>query len=199
MIGIAVQIVVTGGRLAGRAAVTGGRLAGRALGFAARGGRRAAVVAGRGARFSGKLGVGVAEHVVHHTVHEAGHLGLLGEEIQNEMAHQFGDALDQWARDVIETASESILTSPEPSLPGRPPHTRRGALREAIASSDPELVGGELSVLVGALSSEVGEMGSLHEFGGPYMGQDYPARPFMGPALEENSDGAPHFEGSFGL
>jgi phage gpG-like protein len=90
-------------------------------------------------------------------------------------------------------AIESIEPSDEPSEPGKPPHTRRrvsragkalkGHLQRAIVyASDKE------TATIGPRESIVGESASAHEHGGEYMGGEFPARPFMRPALERNLD-----------
>lgn len=69
------------------------------------------------------------------------------------------------------------------SPPGSPPYTNRGQLKRAIiyaADKDTAIIGPRYSAV--AASSQA------HEFGGTYKGQQYPERPFMGPALEKNLD-----------
>jgi hypothetical protein len=52
---------------------------------------------------------------------------------------------------------------------------------------------------VGPQFSVIGEIGNVHEFGGRYKGENYPARPFMAPALEAGIDFfAESFGGSLG-
>lgn len=84
----------------------------------------------------------------------------------------------------------SLETAEGASHPGAPPHTHRGAyLRRAIryeADGD--------SAIVGPTFAAVGLAGSAHEFGGDYKGSEYPARPFMGPALLR---AIPRFAGSW--
>lgn len=88
----------------------------------------------------------------------------------------------------------NISSSPHPSAPGTPPNTRRGQLRRAIVYD----VQGD-SAIAGPRHSFVGESGAGQEFGGKYKDRNLPARPYMGPGLEE---GAPRFaqdwEGSIG-
>lgn len=80
------------------------------------------------------------------------------------------------------------------SPPGRPPRTRRGALRRAIRFDV-----SKTSTVVGPVHSIVGESGAAHEFGGQYKGAEYPERSFMGPALERNiSRFADSWRGSIG-
>lgn len=99
-------------------------------------------------------------------------------------------------------AIESIKSAKGPSEPGTPPHThtsgftrkgklRRGDLQRAIVFAQNRK---EKTAIVGPRFSVVGESGSAHEFGGEYLGQDYPERAFMAPALEKNID---RFGGSF--
>ena len=86
---------------------------------------------------------------------------------------------------VRRVAQRKVATSPRPSQPGRPPHSRKGLLKRAILfGSD-----GDRSVLVGPGFNFVGESASAHEFGGKYRRERYPKRPLMGPALKET---APH-------
>ena len=75
---------------------------------------------------------------------------------------------------VRRVAQRKVVTSPKPSTPGQPPHSRKGLLKRAILfASD-----GERSV---------GESASAHEFGGKYRRERYPKRPLMGPALKESA------------
>jgi len=90
-------------------------------------------------------------------------------------------ALGHAAAAIRLTARRSIKRSPTYSDPGVPPHTRRGLLREAIlyaVEKDAQVA------VIGPAYDFVGVSGSAHEFGGRFRGDDYPARPFMGPALE---------------
>jgi len=55
------------------------------------------------------------------------------------------------------------------------------------------------TAVIGPRESVVGTSGEAHEFGGDYKGQDFPERPFMGPALDKNIDRfASSFAGSIG-
>ena len=95
---------------------------------------------------------------------------------------------------IMRDAKASIERSAEPSLPGDPPHTRRGQLRRAIrydATKD--------GAVIGPLASMVGDAGAAHEFGGVFRREQFPARPFMGPALDrELNNFAGEFAGSIG-
>lgn len=75
----------------------------------------------------------------------------------------------------------SIRRSKRPALPGQPPRTRRGAMRQAIMFSvekDRE------RVLIGPAASRIGVgVGGAHEFGGRFRGRSYPERPFAGPGI----------------
>lgn len=94
------------------------------------------------------------------------------------------------AASISKDAKASIKTSADPSDPGEPPHTRRRVfLRRAIryaANKD--------GAIIGPLASVVGLSAEAHEFGGRYKGNEYPERPFMGPALER---AIPRFAGSW--
>ena len=95
---------------------------------------------------------------------------------------------------IFRDAQASIQRSTEPSAPGQPPHTRRGQLRRAIrydATKD--------GAVIGPLASMVGDAGAAHEFGGAFRREQFPARPFMGPALERELDNfVGEFAGSIG-
>lgn len=103
--------------------------------------------------------------------------------VLNAVKSRSRDAMAHLAAKVRLAAQSSITTSEEPSPPGSPPHTREGQLRRAIVFSV-----GESDAIVGPRASVVGPIGELMEFGGEFFGQDYEARPFMGPALEEAID-----------
>jgi hypothetical protein len=85
-------------------------------------------------------------------------------------------------------ARHSIRRSPKPSQPGRPPHTRRGRLRNAIVYA---LSGDKQSVVVGPAYGVVRDVGMAHEFGGRYRGDSFKPRPFMGPAINSIKDRLP--------
>lgn len=84
------------------------------------------------------------------------------------------------AASIRKDAQASIETSPEPSEPGTPPHTRRRKhLQRAIRfAADKE--GG----VVGPVYSVVGEAGAAHEHGETFRGDEFAERSYMGPALE---------------
>lgn len=106
-------------------------------------------------------------------------------------------------------AIESIEPATGPSAPGTPPHThtsgvtqkgkvRRGELPRAIVFDQDR---DAQSAIIGPRYSVVGESGAAHEgtLGGEYKGDEYPERPFMGPALDNNNDRfASSFAGSIG-
>jgi len=69
---------------------------------------------------------------------------------------------------IMGIARKSIGTSPLPSDPGNPPHTRKGVIRHAI-QFDVEKEQGR--VVIGPVASEFGALGQLHEFGGTRKGK----------------------------
>lgn len=85
------------------------------------------------------------------------------------------------AASIRKTASRSIRRGKNASRPGQPPRTRDGQLRRSLRFSV-----SEEDAIIGPRYSFVGEAGAAHEFGGSFRGQQYPARPFMLPALQEN-------------
>lgn len=98
----------------------------------------------------------------------------------------FGHAGASISKDV----KSSLEKTDGPSAPGQPPHTHKGAfMRRAI-----RYAATKENVVIGPCESVVGLAGEAHEFGGEFKGAEYPARPFMHPALER---GAPRFAGSW--
>jgi hypothetical protein len=89
---------------------------------------------------------------------------------------------------IRKVARHSIKRSPKPSAPGRPPHTRRGAIKAAMRYAVAE---DRQSVVIGPDVSVIGDSGKAHEFGGRYRRERYPKRAFMGPALNEARDKLP--------
>lgn len=85
---------------------------------------------------------------------------------------------------IRDTIIKSIKWSEEPSAPGEPPHTRgRFQMQRAILyQADKE------GAVIGPAASLFGTAGAGHEFGGKYKRNEYPQRPFAGPALKENVD-----------
>jgi len=79
-------------------------------------------------------------------------------------------------------ARRSIKRRKRKSPEGQPPHTRRGQLKRAILYSVDKEKG---QAVIGPDESIVGTAGAAHEHGGPYKGERYRKRPFMGPALEQ--------------
>jgi hypothetical protein len=86
------------------------------------------------------------------------------------------------------TAKRSIRRRKKASPEGQPPSTRRGQLRGAILYAVEKERG---LVVIGPDQSKVGTSGAAHEHGGRYKRQQYPKRPFMGPALEKTKDRLP--------
>ena len=89
-------------------------------------------------------------------------------------------------------AIRSIKQSPKASAPGQPPHTRKGLLRKSILYSLLEEKGMQAAV-IGPSFDLIGLAGKAHEFGGHFREADYPARPYMGPALSVIANRLPSF------
>jgi len=81
---------------------------------------------------------------------------------------------------IRKAARNRVSQSEKASMPGMPPHTRRGLLKNAV------LFGVEKqtqSVVIGPAESFIGTAMYAHEFGGRYKRQRYPKRPLMAPTL----------------
>ena len=99
------------------------------------------------------------------------------------MARAAKDILKRAGAYVRRVAQRKVVTSPKPSLPSQPPHSRRGLLKRSILFG----MDGDRSVLIGPGFRYVGASASAHEFGGKYMKERYPKRPLMGPSLKESA------------
>lgn len=111
---------------------------------------------------------------------------------QRESAKAIGRAAGR----IRKTAIASISRGQEASAPGSPPNTRRGQLKRAIRF---DVNRESLEAVIGPMESMVGTSAAAHEFGEEYKGQDYPERPFMGPALDDNITAfAEEFSGTIG-
>ena len=89
---------------------------------------------------------------------------------------------------VRKIAVNSVHRSRKSSAAGAPPNTRRGLLKRSV------LFGVETdgrSVVIGPAKSFIGISMTAHEFGGRFRGRNYPARPLMGPALEQSAPRLP--------
>lgn len=111
--------------------------------------------------------------------------------------------LQHAAASIRKTMIGSIEPSDEPSPPGKPPHTRRRVSKKgkALKGHLPRSIVYHVSdtAVIGPRYSIVGDSAKAHEFGGEYKGQEYPARPFAFPALEDNLDRfASEWAGSIG-
>jgi hypothetical protein len=96
------------------------------------------------------------------------------------------ERLGHGAASIAKTAKASIEKSKEPSAVGSPPHTRgRGGhnLKGAIRFD-----ANNIDAVIGPIASFIGQAGEAHEFGGDFKGEQFPERPFMGPALEASVD-----------
>ena len=96
------------------------------------------------------------------------------------------DVLRRMGAYIRRVAQSKVRQSQNPSQPGEPPHTRRGALKRGILFGVDRRTN---SVVVGPSIRFVGTSMQAHEFGGGYKRERYPKRPLMGPSLRES---APH-------
>lgn len=100
--------------------------------------------------------------------------------------------VDKAAFAVRSTASESVKSQEGPSAPGTPPHThtqkitKKGKVRKGRLPKAIQYFSRKGEAVIGPAKSVIGEAGATHEFGEDRFGQDYPERPFMGPALDQN-------------
>jgi len=91
---------------------------------------------------------------------------------------------------IFRTAQQSIQTSPKPSAPGEPPHSRRGLLRRAERY---EVDDQAETAVIGPRFALVGTSAEAHEFGGQYKRETFQARPSIGPALQQNVSKLPAY------
>ena len=81
---------------------------------------------------------------------------------------------------VRKTAINAVSRSNKSSLPGTPPHTRRGLLKRSILFGVDK---DRQAVVIGPAKSLIGISMTAHEFGGMYRRRKYPKRALMGPTL----------------
>ena len=93
------------------------------------------------------------------------------------------DVLRRMGAYIRRAAQSKVRQSRNPSQPGEPPHTRRGALKRGILFGVDRRTN---SVVVGPSVRFVGTSMQAHEFGGGYKKERYPKRPLMGPSLRES-------------
>lgn len=89
---------------------------------------------------------------------------------------------------IRKAARNQVSASEKASMPGMPPHTRRGLLKNSL------LFGAEKrtqSVVIGPAESFIGTAMVAHEFGGRYRKRRYPKRPLMGPTLRKTASKLP--------
>ena len=96
------------------------------------------------------------------------------------------DVLRRMGAYIRRAAQSKVRQSRNPSQPGEPPHTRRGALKRGILFGVDRRTN---SVVVGPSVRFVGTSMQAHEVGGGYKRERYPKRPLMGPSVRES---APH-------
>ena len=94
------------------------------------------------------------------------------------------DVLRRMGAYIRRAAQSKVRQSRNPSQPGEPPHTRRGALKRGILFGVDRRTN---SVVVGPSIRFVGTSMQAHEFGGGYKRERYPKRPLMGPSLRESA------------
>jgi hypothetical protein len=100
--------------------------------------------------------------------------------VNSSLLKTFGDA----ARLTRTIARNSIKrrSGKAYALPGQPPKTRFGAIRNSILY---DLDKKRQEAIIGPAYSRMGPVASAHEHGGPFRGRDYEARPFMRPAFQK--------------
>ncbi|OQA81986.1 MAG: hypothetical protein BWY31_03484 [Lentisphaerae bacterium ADurb.Bin242] len=89
---------------------------------------------------------------------------------------------------IRKAARNQVFAFDRASIPGTPPHTRRGLLKNSL------LFGVEKraqSVVIGPAESFIGTAMVAHEFGGLYRKRRYPKRRLMGPTLEKTASKLP--------
>ena len=93
------------------------------------------------------------------------------------------DVLRRMGAYIRRAAQSKVRQSRNPSSPGSPPHTRRGALKRGILFGVDKR---RQSVLIGPGFRFVGTSMQAHGYGGGYKTERYPKRPLMGPSVRES-------------
>ena len=84
---------------------------------------------------------------------------------------------------IRKAARNRVSQSEHSSIPGSPPNTRRGLLKNSLLFGVEK---GSTTVVIGPAKTFIGTSMRAHEFGGRYKKQRYPKRPLMGPTLENS-------------
>lgn len=94
-------------------------------------------------------------------------------------------AVTKGAAYVMTVARNRIKRGDKPGPPGGPVRTKRGAFKKAIVFALETAEGDSTQrAVIGPSALFVGPVGKAHEFGGEFRGDQFPARPNMGPALQ---------------
>lgn len=91
-------------------------------------------------------------------------------------------ALGRGAYLVMLRARSLVRRRKRASQPGQAPSTQTGLLKKSILF---EVTQRPQMAMIGPSFELIADVGGAHEFGGSFRGGDYPARPFMGPALDQ--------------
>jgi hypothetical protein len=91
---------------------------------------------------------------------------------------------------IRKAARNKVSKSDKASMPGNPPHTRRGLLKTSLLFGVDKR---SQSVFVGPAEKFIGKAMVAHEFGGLYRNRKYPKRPLMGPTLKDTVKHIPKF------
>ena len=84
---------------------------------------------------------------------------------------------------IRKAARNRVSQSTRSSMPGSPPNTRRGLLKNSLLFGVEK---GSMTVVIGPAKTFIGTAMRAHEFGGRYKKQRYPKRPLMEPTLEKS-------------
>lgn len=125
------------------------------------------------------------------------HVLFDSKKILRAMDRKTRNALMKVGRLVRWAARDSLRKRKGPSRPGEPPHVHGKQLRQILYAYDP--AGQEVVIGPKGLSARRLPVPAIHEFGadvvrrrdGKVETAEYPARPYMLPALEENASEIP--------
>lgn len=81
---------------------------------------------------------------------------------------------------IRKAARNKVSVNSSSSIPGTPPNTRRGLLKNSLLFGVEKRIP---SVVIGPAESIIGTAMTAHEYGGIYRKRRYPKRPLMNPTL----------------
>lgn len=106
-----------------------------------------------------------------------------GEKVKQKIDNATYKSFNHAAASIRLIAKRSIRRGKKASTPGQPPHTQTTRLPKSIVYYVDKK---RRYAIIGPSYDLIGPVGGAHEKGGMFRATNYPARPFMLPAMEKS-------------